>query len=125
MRGVVSIMFWSCVAARGTENIGQVYGRMDSSNYQQIQLKIDWLLQQNNDPKHFSKSTMDYYKKLHWNFWNGPHKSPDFNTIENLWVDIKHDAKWVKLRMLSILQVQLQWCVRVYSYVCIFVDKVL
>ena len=64
-----SIMLWGCVASAGTGNLVKVEGRMDSSQYQQIlannvhesvtklKLRRGWILQQDNDPKHCSKST--------------------------------------------------------------------
>lgn len=65
-------MLQGCVAARGAGNTAQVQGRMDSTKCQQIleakiqptkkkqkmlKLKRGRLLQQDDDPKHTSKST--------------------------------------------------------------------
>lgn len=64
-----SIMLWGCVAGSGTGNIARVEGRMDSTKSQQIlkanitpsikklKLKRGQFLQQDNYPKHTSKST--------------------------------------------------------------------
>lgn len=63
---------WGCVEASGTGNTAQINRRMDSSKDQQIlttqslkKLKLngDWLSQQDSDPEHTSKSTMNYFKK--------------------------------------------------------------
>ena len=65
-------MLWGCVASTGTGNLVKVEGRMDSTQYQQIlgnnvqdsvrKLKLcrGWLFQQDNNPKHCSKSTKDF-----------------------------------------------------------------
>ncbi|KAI4881926.1 hypothetical protein NFI96_021096 [Prochilodus magdalenae] len=58
-----------CVASTGTGNLVKVEARMDSNQYQQIletnvqdsvtklKLRRGWIFQQDNDPKHCSKST--------------------------------------------------------------------
>ena len=64
----VSIMLWGCVASAATGNLVNVEGHMDSSQYQQIfantvqeletnlKLTWGWMLKQDNNPKHCSKS---------------------------------------------------------------------
>ena len=68
----VSVL-WACVAATG--NISLVEEKTDFIKCRQIleanikpsvkklEMKSGWLLQQYNDPKHTSKSTMDYVKR--------------------------------------------------------------
>ncbi|KAF7651836.1 hypothetical protein LDENG_00104850, partial [Lucifuga dentata] len=64
-----SILVWACFAAGGPGNLTVIDGLMNSSVYQSIldehvkasarklQLGTKWILQQDNDPKHSSKST--------------------------------------------------------------------
>ena len=73
----------ACAAASGTRNIK---GRKDPIKYQQIleanitlsvkklKMKRGWLMQQDNDPKHTSKSTIDCIKRC--KFCYGPYNTP-------------------------------------------------
>uniref|UniRef100_A0A3B4ZPX8 Tc1-like transposase DDE domain-containing protein n=1 Tax=Stegastes partitus TaxID=144197 RepID=A0A3B4ZPX8_9TELE len=111
-----SVMLWGCFASSGTGNLQRVQGTMNSINYQEIlganvmqsvtKLKLGrrWTFQQDNDPKHTSKSTMAWLQTKGWKILEWPSQSPDLNPIENLWWDLKKAVAARKPKNISELE---------------------
>ncbi len=54
-----------------------------------LKLKRTWVMQQDNDLKHTSKSTSEWLKKIKMKVLERPSQSTDLNLIEMLWRDLK------------------------------------
>ena len=94
-------MFWSCFSSRRTGQIIAIRGIMKSEDYikildenrqlsvQNLDFSLQFTFQQDNDPKHMSKSVSAWIQKKKITILLWFLMSPDLNPIENLWYDLK------------------------------------
>uniref|UniRef100_A0A8C5WK94 Transposase Tc1-like domain-containing protein n=1 Tax=Leptobrachium leishanense TaxID=445787 RepID=A0A8C5WK94_9ANUR len=91
-----SIMLWGCFASAGIGKLQRVQGTMNSLQYQEIlddnvmqsvtnlRLGRRWTFQQDNDPKHTSKSTRAWLQIKDWNILEWPSQSVAVRKPKNL-----------------------------------------
>ena len=91
--GEGNIMVWIWFAASGPGQLAVIDGKINSQVYQDIfqenvrlpvrQLKLNrsWVMQQDNDPKHRSRSTTEWLQQMKICLLEWPSQSPDLNLI--------------------------------------------
>ncbi|CAK9818979.1 Transposable element Tcb1 transposase [Anthophora quadrimaculata] len=90
-------MVWGCVSWHGVGNLALIHGIITVDKYVDIltenleestlkmNLDEEWMLQQNNDPKHIVKKTKPFLQNCKIEVLEWLPQSTDLNPIENLW----------------------------------------
>ena len=98
-----SVMVWGSMCWHGVGSLVKLEGRLDRTAYQQVLeehmltdavalIGDDFVFQQDNAPIHTSWSTRQWLRQHDITLLDWPPKSPDANSIENLWHELKTAA---------------------------------
>jgi len=103
----IKVHLWGCFSKHGfgalylftynlnAERMLKIYKKalLPSAKRWFIKKKDNWILQEDNDPKHRSKLCSEWKAKSGIITMDWPSQSPDANPIENVWAYIKHKLR--------------------------------
>lgn len=96
-------MVWGCFSYYGVGAIYWVKSIMNQHSYMEIlqnivlpfadlKMPLKGVFQQDNDPKHTSRTAKHWFLDNNNEVTEWPAQSPDLNSIKNLWADIKKQS---------------------------------
>jgi len=98
-------MVWGAMSYNRVGNLQIIEGKMCKEDYIQIldrnlkesarkmKLGRNFILQQDNDPKHSAKCVTKYFHQNKIKVLPWPAQSPDMNVIEHLWAEVENMVK--------------------------------
>src|SRR4029434_3854549 len=87
---MVADLLWGSFSSEGPRHLVRIHGIMDlTASARKLKMGRGWTFQQENDPKHTSKSTQKWFTDRRIKVLPLPSQSPHLNPIENLWDELK------------------------------------